>query len=69
MNAPTVRELEVFAAFYRTRSRKIAAHECGITDQTAAVHLRRLYRRIGVHSCDEAAEFLGVIPQQKAAAG
>lgn len=42
---PTARELEVFAAFCRHRSRKIAAAELGISDQTAAVHLKHLYSK------------------------
>jgi hypothetical protein len=42
---PTARELEVFAAFRHWRSRKLAAAELGISDGTAAVHLKHLYRK------------------------
>jgi hypothetical protein len=45
MSEPTARELEVLAAFFRHGSRKMAAATLGITDQTAAWHLKRLYRK------------------------
>ena len=61
---PTPRELQVLAAFIRHRSRKLAAAELGISDQTAMVHLRKLYRRIGVHSLEEARCYFAVIPQE-----
>lgn len=41
---PNARELQVWEAYCRHGSRKLAAAELGITDQTAAVHLRNLYR-------------------------
>jgi DNA-binding CsgD family transcriptional regulator len=60
MSDPTARQLEVLDAFIRHRSRKLAATELGIRDSTAAVHLRNLYVRLGVHTRDEAA---AAIPQ------
>jgi DNA-binding NarL/FixJ family response regulator len=45
LNGPTARELEVFFAFRRWHSRKLAAAELGISDGTAATHLKRLYRK------------------------
>ncbi len=45
MSQPTARQLEVFEAFRRLGSRKRAAAELGITDETAKVHLRHLYRK------------------------
>ena len=45
MSDPTARELEVLAAFIRHHSRKLAAATLGISDQTAAWHLKRLYRK------------------------
>jgi DNA-binding NarL/FixJ family response regulator len=61
MSDPTARELEVLAAFVRHRSRKCAAAELGICDSTAAVHLRRLYARLGVHTRDEAAVSIDIL--------
>lgn len=66
MSEPTARQRQVLAAFLRHGSRKLAAAELGIADQTAMVHLRRLYQRTGTHSVEEAAEFLAVIPQERA---
>lgn len=62
MSKPTARELEVLAAVRRLRSRKCAAAELGITDLTAAVHLKHLYRKLGARCSDDAARALG-IPQ------
>ena len=56
---PTARELEVLAAYFRHHSRKLAAHELGITDGTARAHLTRLYARLDVDCASQAAEALG----------
>lgn len=68
MSEPTAREIEVLVAFRRHGSRKLAAAELGITDETAKVHLRRLRRRLRDLGREEA-DFVGVIPQNRASTG
>jgi DNA-binding CsgD family transcriptional regulator len=65
MSEPTARQIEVLEAFRRHGSRKMAAAELGITDETAKVHLRRLRRRLRALGCRET-DFVGVIPQDRA---
>lgn len=62
--APTARQLQVLAAYFRHHSTKIAACELGISDRTVRNQLSRLYARLDVDCASQAAIVLGwlVVP-------
>jgi DNA-binding NarL/FixJ family response regulator len=56
--ALTPRQLEVLRAYVRTRSRKAAAAELGISVETVKKHVAGAYAVIGVDCLLDAAEWL-----------
>lgn len=57
--APTARQLQVLAAYFRHHSTKIAACELGISDGSVRNHLSRLYARLDVGCASQAAIAIG----------
>lgn len=58
----TRREREVFELAVRGSSRQDIATCLDISVWTVGGHLARVYRKLGVHSCREAATLLGFAP-------
>ena len=56
---PTSRQLQIMEAYVRTGSQKAAAHECGISLQTAKNHMTGLYARLDAGGAIDALTKLG----------